>query len=173
MFICQQRPMNCAEGALDDEELFIIRGLEKLALNSGTTRRSAKNAEKTAKSPFIAVTHAESVSVSVAAGLSADSGDDLNLGHRLRDTVAARSQGRPHLVDELQQQGHRPPCQKNATAEPQLSALSDQIQSFAHQPACRRPSKKLHLEISGLLHSLHCEPCLCEATVVATTLSKN
>ena len=74
---------------------------------------------KTAKSPFDAVTHAESVSVSVAAGLSADSGDKLNLRHlQLRDTVAARSQGRPNLVDELQQLGHRPPCQRNATAEP-------------------------------------------------------
>ena len=46
-------------------------------LNSGTTRR-------------IAVTHAESVSVSVAAGLSVDSGDELNLRHlQLRDCVGA------------------------------------------------------------------------------------
>ena len=33
-------------GALDGKELFAIEGSEKLALNSGTTRRSAKNAKK-------------------------------------------------------------------------------------------------------------------------------
>ena len=53
----------------------------KLALNSGTTRRSAKNGHKGQKNPLIAVTHAESVSVSVATGMSADSGDELNLRH--------------------------------------------------------------------------------------------
>ena len=36
-------------GALDGKELFVIEGSEKLALNSGTTRRSAKNGQKAEK----------------------------------------------------------------------------------------------------------------------------
>ena len=36
-------------GALDGKELFAIEGSEKLALNSGTTRRSAKNVQKGGK----------------------------------------------------------------------------------------------------------------------------
>ena len=38
-------------GALDGKELFAIEGPEKLALNSGTTRRSAKNASEPPKTP--------------------------------------------------------------------------------------------------------------------------
>ena len=38
-------------GALDGKELFAIEGSEKLALNSGTTRRSAKNASEPLKTP--------------------------------------------------------------------------------------------------------------------------
>ena len=36
-------------GALDGKELFAIEGSEKLALNSGTIRRSAKNDQKAEK----------------------------------------------------------------------------------------------------------------------------
>ena len=39
------------KGAFDGKELFTIEGSEKLALNSGTTWRSAKNAEKPPKTP--------------------------------------------------------------------------------------------------------------------------
>ena len=38
-------------GALDGKELFAIEGPEKLALNSGTTRRSPKNASEPPKTP--------------------------------------------------------------------------------------------------------------------------
>ena len=38
-------------GALDGKELFAIEGPKKLALNSGTTRRSAKNASESPKTP--------------------------------------------------------------------------------------------------------------------------
>ena len=38
-------------GALDGKELFAIEGSEKLALNSGTTRRSARNASEPPKNP--------------------------------------------------------------------------------------------------------------------------
>ena len=52
-------------------------------------------------------------------GMSTISGDELILRHfQQRDCVAAYSQGRPHLVDELQQQGQRPLCQSTATVGP-------------------------------------------------------
>ena len=72
--------------------------------------------------------------------LSADSGDELNLRHlQLRDTVSARSQGRPHLIDELQQQGHQQPCRGTATAGLRSFALSDHTPVITQKRACRQP----------------------------------
>ena len=51
---------------------------------------------------------AESILSLFRTGMSITPGDELILRHfQLRDGVAAKSQGRPHLVDELLEQGHR------------------------------------------------------------------
>ena len=94
------------------------RGLEKLALNSGTPGGARKWRKMHLKTPFIAP-NCEKQPVSVQTGMSTISGDELILRHlQLRDCVTAYSQGRPHPVNELQQQGQRPLCQSTATAGP-------------------------------------------------------
>ena len=102
------------------------RGLEKLALNSGTTRGARKMVQNAKKKPSSHPT-AESNLPLLRTGMSTKPSDELILRHfQLRDCVAAKSQGRPHLVDELQQQGHRPLCQSTATAGPsQFRALGN------------------------------------------------
>ena len=57
------------------------RGLRKLALNSGTTRRSAKNAQ-----PYIATEPSLKAPVSVHTGKTTNSGDELNLRHLQQET---------------------------------------------------------------------------------------
>ena len=73
--------------------------------------------------------------------------------------VTAKSQGRPNLVNELQQREHRPPCQSTALAVLlQFSALS--YPSTCRCTTTGVPSvQELHLKnLDGLLHSLHCVP---------------
>ena len=57
------------------------RGLRKLALNSRTTCRSAKNAEKTLKTPHRRYTTLEAFPSLLRTKMSTNSGDELNLWH--------------------------------------------------------------------------------------------
>ena len=83
------------------------RGLRKLALNSGTTRRSAKNSQ-----PYIPTTKPSKKPPVSATGMSTSSGDELSLRHLQRETRRrCISTGTSTTVDELRRQGHRPPCQ--------------------------------------------------------------
>ena len=111
-------------------------GLRKLVLNSGTTRRSAKNDIKRPKNHCIAATTTTArscVPVSVA---------NWNV-HWLRrwNESGALPLSQPSLhdhrdertVDELHQRGHRPLCQSTATAGPsQFSALWHPASVVAH-----------------------------------------
>ena len=83
------------------------RGLRKLALNSGTTRRSAKNAQ-----PYIATTKPSTKPPVSVTGMSTSPGDELSLRH-LQQEPQRRcvSTGTSTTVDELHEQGHQPPCQ--------------------------------------------------------------
>ena len=86
----------CASGTLGSRRrrrTLHHQGLRKLELNSGTTRRSAKNAH-----PSIAAKPSLKARVSLKTGRSTNSGDELNLRHLPRDP-----RRRPA------QQGHRPP----------------------------------------------------------------
>ena len=83
------------------------RGLRKLALNSGTTRKSAKKAQ-----PCIATTKPSTKPTVNATTMSTSSDDELSLRHLQRKTRRrCISTGTSTTVDELHKQGHRPPCQ--------------------------------------------------------------
>ena len=89
---------------------------------------------------------------------------------------ASHSQGRPHLVDELQQQGHRPPCQKNATAVPQFFFLHCLTKSCRlHTNGHVHDHPELHRGISGLGTVCTVRPhCLARSTTQGMdNLSKN
>ena len=107
------------------------RGLEKLALNSGITGRSAKNGAKCAKKPLIAVitrTPGSRALLCCTTGMSINSAmneseappllkRNLSL-HDHRASIAAESG-----TTRPAQQGHRPPEQRATTAGPlQFSA---------------------------------------------------
>ena len=105
-------------GALDDEELFIIEGSKNWRSTLGQPRGARKWRKMRRKNPSSHPTAESNLSL-LQTGMSTISGDELILRHfQQRDCVAAYSQGRPHLVDELQQQGQRPLCQSTATAGP-------------------------------------------------------
>ena len=58
----------------------------KLALNSGTTRRSAKNAQNAQKKPFIAPNSLKAYLSPLRTGMSTKSGDELYLRHCRKQT---------------------------------------------------------------------------------------
>ena len=70
-----------------------------------------KKAEKPFITAAITTTAKSRVPISVATGMSTDSGDELNLGHfHCRNTQRhCMITGTSITVDELRQQGHRPP----------------------------------------------------------------
>ena len=112
--MCPQSPLPIVQGSPRQRRTLHRRGLEKLALNSGTNRRSAKNDAKSAKKSFTAAitsTAASRVPFSVAQlecplSPAKTESEALPLSQpSLRDHRDERT------VDELRQQGHRPPCQ--------------------------------------------------------------
>ena len=149
--------------ALDDEELFVIEGSPKSPLKAGTQRpsgRSPKNALKKGKkntSDFRAETCWNFGCMFTAARPHVD---ELHLRHQ---------HGFLHCLNQLVVEHeracqHPPKTAPTATAEaPQLSALSDHKHLSMYNNG-RVPIQELHLANLRLLHSLHCEPCLYEAT---------
>ena len=84
MCLCQHHPSSNWHGSPRRRRTLHHRGLQKLALNSGITRRSAKNASGPPKNPSHRhkppLLKAEYLSL-VRAGMSTTSGDEQNLGH--------------------------------------------------------------------------------------------
>ena len=127
--------------ALDDEELFVIEGSNcENWRSTPDNRRSAKKSAKCAKTPITAV--------------KPSSCDELNLRHL---PASPRTPGRPARPQRRPQPGRNCTCGTS-----RLNCL-DHLRLSLHNDGLV-PIQELHLANLRLLHSLHCEPCLCEAT---------